>query len=182
MTELDIEVPEVYRHLFDIPRGPGKKKDQKEEWANYVTDNLAALVTTYEGLEGTDKITVEASFESITAHGFRGLAKDTLRQIQAEVDRRRALQEAVKLRELEKSLKIHNTVWDALNEAHPPAAYATNSQLEAMRVPNDYKISKNGVFKGSLDEENMEIEWRMIVTGKPGGAPHLAHPRRCCGF
>lgn len=160
MTETTAALPAVFDSLFATTSGG---KNAKNDWDAYVADNFTAMVEAYELAGPHEKQLIEAAFSAVTAYGFSGRTKSTLQNLRAEVKRKEALKTAAQRLEVERSLKVHTTVWDALSGAHPPPKYGTSAQLQALTVPYPYRMTANGVDKGVLPEDSSEVEWKNIA-------------------
>lgn len=163
MTDVETRLPETWQRWVDIMVAPSATTAERRDQAiAYQTANFRQLVTEFLSAEAD----VTATLNGVWPHGLKKTAKELLTAVVSEVTRRRDVQKAGKIAELEKTLQISNCLWDSLQDGLPPADIAASEILQSLRVPAGYLVTPDGVFRRSISEEDLEVV-QVLVAPAP---------------
>jgi len=156
----EIALPALWQRLVDIAVLPGQStRERKQLWTDYVTANFYELAAAYV----EQPATISAVLDGGWPHGLKRVAADLHNSVRSEMKRRQAVAKAGKIAELEQTLRVVDSLWDSLQDGHPPAGYASHDLLQSLRVPKGYRVTAAGVFRLSVDEENVDIMETLVA-------------------
>lgn len=160
MIDVETSLPETWQRWVDIMVTPSATTAERREQATaYQTANFRQLVAEFVLAEADVTATLNGSWP----HGLKKIAKELLTAVVSEVDRRRDVQKAGKLAELEKTLQISTCLWDSLQDGLPPADVATSDVLRLLKVPAGYTVTADGVFRRLISEEDLEVVQALVA-------------------